>query len=145
MDVGEHESMKKAVNTILGGELEEKEAPSNYFVELKSDEVESSNPTADDLKNVASMCHEGGAESFLGANILTDGRLQVRRSTVPKGYTPQNAEEFRLGHKLLGYAWMLVNTKHSNQTWRQDSNEKRFTRLTVLIISIKVSDVESKR
>ena len=78
------------------------------FVEQKFEEVESSNHTADDLEDEISVIHDGRTERLLGGDIMTDGRLQVQRSTRPKGQAPQDAEEFRLVHKLLGHVWLFV-------------------------------------
>ena len=110
----EHKAMRQAFERIHG-ELPNREVPGKYFLGIKLEQVEENDPRPESLQDVTSR--EDGEMDYLSAEINDRGQVHVKKGAAQSLKLPQNGEELRMRHRVLGNAWVFCHMKHSSRAW----------------------------
>ena len=110
----EHHAMRLAVEVALG-KLKDKEVPAKSVLAAKLEQIESNQPVAELLTEVASL-EDSELEAYSAVIDPTTNVLKIKPGKTLTSM-PNNPEELRLRHRRIGLAWDFLATKHALRPW----------------------------
>ncbi|CAL1153097.1 unnamed protein product, partial [Cladocopium goreaui] len=124
-------ALRKAVEADLG-KLQDDEVPAKSLIATKLEQIESGDLRAEDLREV--LCVEDtDVDLFSGIIEHGTGNLKIKpgKASIAMPSTP---EELRLRHRRIGIAWLMVGSKHKNQSWITPALLEAFRRFSDHIV-----------
>ena len=124
-------ALRKAVEADLG-KLQDDEVPAKSLIAAKLEQIESGDQRAEDLREV--LCVEDtDVDLFSGIIEHGTGTLKIKpgKASIAMPATP---EELRLRHRRIGLAWLMVGSKHKNQSWITPALLEAFRRFSDHIV-----------
>ena len=100
----DHTELRKAF-TARHRQLEDRHTPHPAYIEAKLKELEDGELKCETLSEVISLADDTGGDGNMGIESSADGVLKIRKSGIPKGSPPVNAEQFRQKTKVIAHWW----------------------------------------
>ena len=136
--VPERTAMKRVYETSFG-KLPTAEQPSPTYLSLKSEEIETEEPTASPLDEVTSA-DEVAAETVT-SGLDSSGRIIVTKKRS-KGSLPSGPEDLRMKLRVEANTWIYLAGKFTSKGWLQNLTPQIFQRYCDYFLGVKCNKME---